>query len=367
MAVKRENRNKGRSNGTYRQENAFLYAVKFIAAMAVIIIHTRFPGKAGEVIDAIARFAVPFFFALSGRFLFKSGEKTTPEIRKSMAKSLKKLLTATGMVYLAYTVFSLIYHLTIFRVDVKTWFFSKYNPVEALWFLLFNSGRFVYDGSFTFDHMWFLFALIYVYGLIYIFAPVLRKWYKALIAVLLFFLYFGEALQTYYPIRPFGLNICTWYVMRNWLFVGMPFVLLGILFADSFEEKRNRLKDEEYDRYMQKYKLPSIICIVVGMVLSAAEYQIFGKKDVFIGSLLIVIGIFILAETLNTGFGGLWKFGKTISGNIYYYHVMIIAILDVFVSLPMWLKPLLVMALSILLFGIFNPKLRKIIRTGSEK
>ncbi len=151
-----------------------------------------------------------------------------------MAKSLKKLLTATGIVYLSYTVFSLIYHLTIFRVDVKTWFFSKYNPVEALWFLLFNSGRFVYDGSFTFDHMWFLFALIYVYGLIYIFAPVLRKWYKTLIAVLLFFLYFGEALQTYYPIRPFGLNICTWYVMRNWLFVGMPFVLLGISFCRFF-------------------------------------------------------------------------------------------------------------------------------------
>ena len=352
------------------KDNKLIYAARFIACLFVITIHARIPGIIGTFVLSVSRFAVPFFFAVSGRFfLYDHGNAPVTdvsEIRKKTKRALVRLLKITGIVYLVHLAFSFCFHMAK-GYSVPEYLASKFNLFETCNFLLFNSGRFVYDGSYVFDHMWFLFALIYVYALIYIFAPVLRKWYKALIGILLALLFFGELLQTYYPVKLFGIGISTWYVMRNWLFVGMPFVLLGILFADSFEEKRNRLKDEEYDRYMQKYKLPSIICIVVGMVLSAAEYQIFGKKDVFIGSLLIVIGIFILAETLNTGFGGLWKFGKTISGNIYYYHVMIIAILDVFVSLPMWLKPLLVMALSILLFGIFNPKLRKIIRTGSEK
>ncbi len=230
-----------------KRDNLFLYAMKFVAALAVIIIHTRFPGKAGEAIDAIARFAVPFFFALSGRYLLRPGDTDASGIRKSTGRHLKGLCATTVIVYLGYTLFSLTYHLSIGGGTVASWFSSKYNLSEALCFVLFNSGRFVYDESFTFDHMWFLFALIYVYALIYIFAPVLRKWYKALIVILLFFLYFGEMLQTYYPIRPFGISISTWFVMRNWLFVGIPFVLLGILFADYFDGKRNNIGDVTYE------------------------------------------------------------------------------------------------------------------------
>ena len=96
-----------RNRSDKSRENLFLYAVKFIAAMAVIVIHTRFPGKAGEAIDAIARFAVPFFFALSGRYLLKADEETAADIRKRTGRSLKKLLIVTGIVYAGYTVFSL--------------------------------------------------------------------------------------------------------------------------------------------------------------------------------------------------------------------------------------------------------------------
>ena len=340
-----------------KRENLFLYAMKFIAAMAVITLHTRFPGKAGEAIDAIARFSVPFFFALSGRYLLKAGETDTAKIRRSTGRHLKKLLISTGIVYLAYTVFSLTYHLTIAGETLGSWFSSKYTLSEARWFLLFNSGKFIYDGSYTFDHLWFLFALIYVYVLIYIFAPVLKKWYKALIVMLLFLLYFGEALQTYYPIRPFGISICTWYVVRNWLFIGMPFVLMGILFADFFDKKKKSLGNEGYDRMVQKLKVPAIGAIAAGAVLSVIEYQIFGKKEVFIGSLIMVIGIFLLSESAKSGFGIVWKLGKTISGDIYFYHVMIIAVLDIFLPLPMWLKPLVVMAICVVLFSLINSEL----------
>ncbi|MCR5557387.1 MAG: acyltransferase, partial [Butyrivibrio sp.] len=311
----------------------------------------------GEAIDAIARFSVPFFFALSGKYLLKAGESDRTKIRSSTGKRLKTLLASTGIVYLAYTIFSLTYHLTIAGENVGSWFSSKYNLSEARWFLLFNSGKFIYDGSYTFDHLWFLFALIYVYALIYVFAPVLKKWYKALIVILLFFLYLGEALQTYYPIRPFGISISTWYVVRNWLFVGMPFVLMGILFADFFDKKRKTHGNVGYEEMVRKLKLPAMGVIVAGAVLSVIEYQIFGKKEVFIGSLLMVIGIFLLSESAESGFGIIWKLGKTISGDIYFYHVMIIAVLDIFLPLPMGIKPPVVMAICVILFSLINSEL----------
>ena len=277
------------------KDNRFLYAARLIACLAVITIHTRFPGYFGQVIDSLARFAVPYFFAVSGRFLLTSGDNSTAYIRTRTSRALIRLLKATGLVYLVYLIFSLLVHL-LNEVPISEWASSKFNLTELSILLLYNSGKFIYDGSYTFDHLWYLFALIYVYLLIMIFAKVLRKWYKGLIGILLFFLFFGEALQTYYPIRPFGINICTWYIMRNWLFVGIPFVLIGILFSDYIRDKVDVLSSEKRSLWEQKTKRFATISLLAGVVLSAVEPLIYGKKEVFIGSLFIVISILFLSE-----------------------------------------------------------------------
>lgn len=333
--------------------NTFLYLIKFIASMCVIAIHTRFSGVFGDIVDATSRFAVPFFFAVSGRFLIPYSMTKTPDIRHKVGKSLVKTLKVTIVVYLVYSIYSLIYHLCIGE-SFLGWFSSKYNLSEARWFFFFNSGKFIYDGSFTFDHMWYLFALIYVYGLIYIFAPVLRKWYKALIGILLFFLFFGQLLQNYYPIRPFGISICTWYVMRNWLFVGMPFVLLGILFSDYVAGKKETLSEAEYKSLTEKWALFGKVVIFAGLISGVIEFIIFGKKEVYFGSLLIVIGILFLSESGISGGRYLWKIGKEGSSNIYFYHVLLISLIDQLSNMgyipviSMSVKPVLIMVICIL-------------------
>ncbi|MFV8815028.1 acyltransferase family protein [Aerococcus urinaeequi] len=45
-----------------------LDGMKTIAAFLVICIHIPFPGEVGQIITAIARIAVPFFFMVSGFF-----------------------------------------------------------------------------------------------------------------------------------------------------------------------------------------------------------------------------------------------------------------------------------------------------------
>ncbi len=347
-----------------KTENRFLYALKFIACLFVITIHAPFGGAFGDIVLSISRFAVPFFFAVSGRFLLllRDGSVvTSPEvIRERVKKSLFKLMKMTAVVYLIHLCFSLAFNL-LQGMSFNEWLTMKFNPFEARAFFMFNSGRFIYDGSYVFDHMWYLFALIYVYLLIIIFAPFLRKWYKGLIAILLFFLYFGELLQTYYPIRPFDISISTWYVLRNWLFVGIPFVLLGILFGDFADTHR---------KSMGKFRIPSFAAIAVGIILGFIEFKIFGAKEVYLGSLVIVTGLLFLSES-EADFGGfLSDLGKRASSNAYFYHVLIIAVLDIMSQngiIPlytMWQKPLIVMAICTLVFGMLPLFIEKRRRTN---
>lgn len=50
--------------------NKNLDAVKAVAACFVVFIHVGFPGETGQIIKVIARFAVPFFFMISGYFCY---------------------------------------------------------------------------------------------------------------------------------------------------------------------------------------------------------------------------------------------------------------------------------------------------------
>lgn len=342
------------------KDNRFIYLFKLIACIFVITIHAPFVGLFGDLVGSISRFAVPFFFAVSGRYLLSGRDDATPKdaagIRNKVGRRLKSLLVKTGVVYLIHLIFSLVFYLSQ-GTTLQEWLGDKFNSFEARIFFLFNSGRFIYDGSYVFDHMWYLFALIYVYALIIIFAPVLRKWYKWLIVLLLGLLFFGELLQVYYPIRPFDISISTWYVLRNWLFVGMPFVLLGVLFGDHIEKLKVEERPEDALKRLKKHRTFFWGLTASGCILSFVESRVFGSKEVYLGSVLIVAGILFLSEAGIEPKTALWKLGKRSSSNIYFYHVLIIAVLDILsqrgiiFEYTMWQKPVIVTGLCLILFG----------------
>ncbi len=350
-------------------DNSFIYAIKFIACLFVITIHAPFEGTFGDVIYALSRFAVPFFFAISGRFLLVKRDGSfagdTAEIRKFTKNRLIKLLKMTAIVYSCYLIYSLcFFHFKGWSFGY--WFHDKFNAYETRTFFLFNSGRYIYDESYVFDHLWFLFALIYVYVLIIIFAPVLRKWYKWLIVLLLGLMFFGELLQTVYPIRPFDISISTWYILRNWLFVGMPFVLIGVVFTDNAKKRKNDLGAEKYKERAKALLPRNILILAFGCALSMIEKFTIGKKEVYIGSVIIVFALLMLSECgINTG-KVLPYLGKRASSLIYFYHVMIISALDILSqngiipSYTMSQKPILVMVIAILVFGVIPILINKV-------
>ena len=52
-----------------KKQYNLLDALKIVAAFFVVCIHVHFPGDLGRCVIAVARFAVPFFFMVSGFFL----------------------------------------------------------------------------------------------------------------------------------------------------------------------------------------------------------------------------------------------------------------------------------------------------------
>ena len=341
-------------------DNNFIYAIKFIACLFVITIHAPFPGAFGDVVYSLSRFAVPFFFAVSGRFLLTKRDgsyaESTEEVRSFTKAKLFKLLKVTAVVYAVYLVFSLCYFIPK-GWTFMYWLHDKFNAHETINFLLFNTSRYIYDESYVFDHLWYLFALIYVYLLIIIFAPVLRKWYKWLTALLLGLLFFGELLQTVYPIRPFDISILTWYLLRNWLFVGIPFVLMGVLISDKFGRMKEEL-GEDYEEKMRALFPKYLIILLIGSGISICENMYLGRKEVYIGSAIIVYALLMMSESGKSLGKVLPRLGKDSSSMIYFFHVMIIAILDilsgngVIPSYAIWEKPLIVIAIALIIFDL---------------
>lgn len=53
------------------RRNHALDFVKGVACIAVVFMHCEFPGRLGTLVQCLVRFAVPFFFMVSGYFCFR--------------------------------------------------------------------------------------------------------------------------------------------------------------------------------------------------------------------------------------------------------------------------------------------------------
>ena len=318
--------------------NSYLYAWEGIACMMVVLIHCRLPGRTGDLAAAYARFAVPFFFAVAGWFFFagqpeKGAGTDHRAIRKKALARLRRTACRTAWIWLVYTSYSLFRHLLAGESAIS-WMQAKFSSGERRIFWLFNSGKVIYDWTYVYDHLWFLFALIYVYVLIFIFAPVLRQWMKPLCVLLLALLFFGELLRIYYPVRPFDISIRTWYVLRNWLLEGMPFVLLGMW-----------LRAHRCER--------GWILILTGLVSTTAEFWLFGEAEVYAGSVMTTAGILLQAGAVPRRMPRvLSRIGEYCAGSVYYWHVLVWALINF--AWPenhlhpwfVWVKPAIVFVLA---------------------
>ena len=292
--------------------------MKAVAACFVVFIHIGFPGETGQIVKVIARFAVPFFFMISGYFCYYDEKRCGGEscdTKRDVTKNsdIKRGKNATDKIplkirhilrlFLIAVLFYITWEILMTGLEGKSIFSWMQEAVERQHikeFVKYNSTSQIRA------HLWFLPALLYCYFLDYFIEKFhLRKLAYACIPVLL-----GTLLWRAEICRIYGGFYHTM-EYRNYLYTGMPFYLLGQMIHEyqgkwMQEEKKSQRKHPGNIRRFSNIKnikdikkirrIRNILAagIVAGTAISVGEYHWQGAREIYVGTCVMVICLFSL-------------------------------------------------------------------------
>ncbi|MBR2012999.1 MAG: acyltransferase family protein [Clostridia bacterium] len=281
------------------QKNYTLELLKLITSYMVVFIHVKFYGEMGIAIETLARFAVPLFFLISGYYSYQ----IKPE---KILKRAKNILNLSILAVGSYTVFNIVTLLLKGRVGRVFLYFAKYLNITKLFKLV------VFNVSISAGHLWFLLALIYVY-LVFYWMTVSRFNEKAMF--ILSFLLLGGHLLLGEGLSMVGIRLPLWLV-RNFALMGLPFFVLG-LFTRKHENKLHNIPN---------YAL--IILAVIGGAEAVISRHLFGRNEMYIGSMLILFALVVwFIKYANVQYPAFINALSGCSTYIYIFHVMISSVI----------------------------------------
>ena len=310
-----------------QKRNDWFDVVKFIASFFVICIHISLIGGDFEIaVDAIARFAVPTFFAISGFFIVG--------VNADGVKS--RLIKILGL----YIISAAIYHTnSVVGLISNHGIRGLVDYVCGVFFNIGNICNFVFlNIPFTSVHLWYLLALLYVY---LIWLVILKKSLgdRAILLIgtvtLSVNLVLGELLSA------FGV-VLDYVLVRNFAFTGLPFFIFGYLLR-------------KYNHLFEKIKpIYLIFAIVIGSCEAAISRFLVGHNEVFIGSVLCCFAVVLLADRLkNKEIPAKYLPLFRSSTDVYVFHLLFMGFLSWLVSfLPSAVKAVATALMPVLVFAL---------------
>lgn len=190
---------------------------RIISCFLIVCIHLNFY-EVGTV-RWYSRFAVLFFFVISGYFFTLCNEE-------KQIKQIKKI----GKLTLIFHLFYFIEEIIVSFIKHKSFSLNNYIKISS-----------VLTGVFPFAyHLWFLNALVISLGVLYLFR---KKGVsnKIILIVSTLLILINLSIGTY---GKFLLNLSiTPDFVANWLLTGIPFVFIGSLISNIKEEKYFKFKN----------------------------------------------------------------------------------------------------------------------------
>lgn len=217
-----------------KTENTTLHAVKALACFSIVSLHFLMPGEFGVFYQIVARFAVPFFMMLSGYFSFNiSREKVKYRLKQML------LLTIASLIF-----YSIVHFIDLVLSGELAEKMATIDLSDFANFFFFNSPRDLIGSAAT--PTWYLLALAFCIE--------------------------------------FNTNSTLYY--RNFLFMGLPFFIMGMQFA----KYRERIL--AYD--LSSVRKWAISLGIIGLIL--LEYCFMGTEhDLYPSTLLSSSAIFLYA------------------------------------------------------------------------
>lgn len=294
-----------------KKQNYYLNYWKGIACFGVVFFHTRFPIYTLDgIIQSIFRFAIPLFFMVSGYFCFYENRTT---VEQKLPAKIKRIfwINLGGCFYyfLMELAIAVLGDSHGSMADLIERMHMMFNKTALVNWVLFNQDPFIYI-------MWFTSALLYCYLLMWLVNHFngYRLFYALIPVLLVIHLSMGNAVAL------FGIETPKIYY-RNFLLFGIPFFMLG-----------NWLHKHQI-MVMEKFCVKRCWRILLlGALLSVGEWFLLGRHEMYIGSILIVLGAFTLAlhqpEKKENSF--ITKIGAEYSLFIYIVHYSLMLVMERF-------------------------------------
>lgn len=275
--------------------------MKIIASFFVVAIHIHFPGVFGQCVIDVARFAVPFFFAVSGFFSYYEDDKVFPDKMKHKLQHILRLIIGSFLLYFVFYGTS-----ALVKGSFRSYAAKFFSVKSIAILLLFNQPH-------VSELLWFLPALLYVYLIFY---GLKKTGFIKRSAFLIPLLSVGGILfrevKEFLPNAPSVLDNA--FLYRNFLFVGLPFFLMGYFV---------RLHK---DRLTEKLSSPVLILLMLaGFCESILVEHFHTQKSVYIGTIFAVFALFVLLikHENNIHAPVLSSFGAKYSLYIYILHYLV--------------------------------------------
>lgn len=250
----------------------------------VVLIHNPLPENLwGGVWTAIARCAVPAYFAISGYFSKEVGKK---QFEKGV--NFLRIFLVMNLVWFGiYTLIS-----SSPYKELARWAKLDVNSKNILKCLLFGS-------AFGNEYLWYLHAIGMVYIVVYFAArfqldKIIYRCFPCLV-ILYWIMSEGTLLAFGKSVQPF--------MYRNWFVEGVAFYYMG-----------KWIRKQEC-----QHKTLSIGMFIIGSIVTVIEYQICGRVEFYFGNLLMVYGMLALGKSVHLKNNILSMIGRKHSLHLYLY------------------------------------------------
>ncbi|WP_226534893.1 acyltransferase [Fictibacillus halophilus] len=285
--------------------------IKFFAILAVVIIHI-FPldGFTGYfMIDNIARFAVPFFFAASGYFFAQKMIQKDASFYylKGYVKKLSKIYFVWLIFYAIYDVLLILLKGNDIQEDLNK-YFDKFTLLNVFYYGKGTSGY----------QLWFLTALIWSTIIVYIFIRFKKISILFVLSIILNLIgLLGQAYTMF-----FDLPVST---TRDALFFGLFYTTLGVVFAVNIHFKK--IRKITGITYLGLAIICTVIQVMEGYLLDKVLDGSHGEY--FFSTILVTAFLFFFALNNKKVGKGMWitKVGGNALG-IYIIHVFFLDLIN---------------------------------------
>jgi surface polysaccharide O-acyltransferase-like enzyme len=316
------------------QRNLSIDIGRFIAAFLVVCLHTSFPSSIFKlIVSDLGKIAVPFFLMVSGFYIY-SQDNTV--MLKRITNSIKKVGIIILQASVVYGILRFVKHFYL-GIDISA------QNFKLIPFLLLN------DFQFT-EHLWYLFAFFYVLIISKLF--IRFKLLNLLLYSIPLFFIINFVFTIWSRVVPISEGKF-WYEL-NWLVVGMPYFVLGLLIKKYFNY---------FSQIDKSYLLSLIVVMSFTIFPEHFAFKQFVERGpgVFSTAILAVASFLYCARDLTIFTGKMEvvvsQLGSRHALNIYLYHVLIREVLSLSTK-SLFLNNSLSIFIISLLLSISSDKLK---------